>query len=91
LKKKLRTRRTFLFSSTICIWHTLLLVKSISRKLRWLVIYVKVEVNAAFMNQVGRSTNEEETDSRILLREEVDRWAENCITLTLYIFEAMVN
>ena len=26
-----------------------------------------------------------------MLREEVDRWAENCITLTLYTFAAMAN
>jgi hypothetical protein len=50
-----------------------------------------VEVNAAFMNLLGKSTNEEEIDSWILLSEEVDRWAENCITLNLYIFAAMVN
>jgi len=91
LKKKLPSRRTFLFSSTICIRHTLLLVKSNSRKLRWLVVYVKAEVNAAFTSRVGKSTNEEEIDSRILLREEVDRRAENCITLTSYIFAAMLN
>jgi hypothetical protein len=59
-KKNLRTRRTFLFSSTIYTRHTLLLFKSNSRKLQLLVVHVKVELKTAFMILVGKSTNEKE-------------------------------